>query len=88
MVIKGILVSPDFMFRLETPARSEKLEPVSDYELASRLSYFLWSGMPDDELFDLARKGRLNKDETLSQQVDRMLKDSRAKVFSKTFIGQ
>tara|TARA_Y100000588_G_scaffold291424_1_gene310554 strand:- start:1492 stop:3750 length:2259 start_codon:yes stop_codon:yes gene_type:complete len=88
LVIKGILVSPDFMFRLETPAKAEKLEPVTDYELASRLSYFLWSGMPDDELFALAREGRLNNDETLSQQVDRMLKDPRAKVFSKTFIGQ
>ncbi len=88
LVIKGILVSPDFMFRLETPARSRKLEPLTDFELASRLSYFLWSGMPDDELFELARKGILNKDKTLNQQIDRMLKDPRAKIFPKTFIGQ
>ncbi|MFP6854527.1 MAG: DUF1592 domain-containing protein, partial [Opitutales bacterium] len=88
LVIKGILVSPNFLFRLETPARSKKIEPVTDYELASRLSYFLWSGMPDDELFDLARKGRLSHEETLRRQVDRMLKDPRANVFPKTFIGQ
>ena len=50
LAIKGILVSPDFLFRLERPATTVAAKPLPGHELASRLSYFLWSSMPDDEL--------------------------------------
>lgn len=88
LAIKGVLVSPDFLYRIEKPARSEAIEPLTGYELASRLSYFLWSTMPDEELFALAEEGRLRDPDVLLAQVDRMLLDPKAAVFSKTFIGQ
>lgn len=88
LAIKGVLVSPDFLFRIEQPAKSEEIERVSGFELASRLSYFLWSTMPDEKLLALAKTGRLQDAETLVAQVDRMLLDPKASVFSKTFMGQ
>ena len=89
LMIKGVLVAPDFLYRIETPPKSEKLEPLTGHELASRLSYFLWSSMPDTTLFQLAgENGRLQEEESLRRQVDRMLDDPKARVFTKTFIGQ
>lgn len=88
LAIKGVLVSPDFLYRIEKPARSEAIEPLSSFELASRLSYFLWSTMPDEELFALAESERLSETDTLTKQIDRMLQDPKATVFSKTFVGQ
>ena len=67
------------------PVQKRKLNP---YELASRLSYFLWSSMPDDRLFDLAEQGRLEDPEVLTEQVRRMLKDPKAKGFSTHFTSQ
>ncbi|MBX5493783.1 MAG: DUF1592 domain-containing protein [Bryobacteraceae bacterium] len=64
------------------------IQPLSSHEIASRLSYFLWSSMPDDELFRLADAGRLQDAGVLSAQVDRMLDDPRSRVFASTFIGQ
>tara|TARA_R110002072_G_scaffold303141_1_gene495725 strand:- start:41490 stop:44549 length:3060 start_codon:yes stop_codon:yes gene_type:complete len=61
---------------------------LNSYELASRLSYFLWSTMPDDTLFDLAESGRLTESDVIAQQVDRMLKDDRATAFVDNFAGQ
>ena len=76
------LVSPDFLFLLETGGA------VDDFELASRLSYFLWSSMPDDRLTELASSGRLRKPETLSAEVERMLADERSFSFIEQFSDQ
>lgn len=69
----------------DTPAQINKL---SDFEYASRLSYFLWSSMPDDELIQLAESGELRQPETVIGQVDRMLADPRSEAFVKNFAGQ
>src|SRR5262249_22062871 len=61
---------------------------ISDYELATRLSYFLWSSMPDDTLFDLAKEGKLRDDKTLEAQVKRLLKDGKARALSENFADQ
>jgi mono/diheme cytochrome c family protein len=79
---KAVLVSPEFLFRREKPGR------LDDFALASRLSYFLWSSMPDEELLTLAEKGQLNQPDTLRRQVERLLKDSRAAAFTENFAGQ
>jgi Protein of unknown function (DUF1592)/Protein of unknown function (DUF1588)/Protein of unknown function (DUF1587)/Protein of unknown function (DUF1585)/Protein of unknown function (DUF1595) len=87
--IMGVLASPRFLFRIEEPAASEAKLPfasVDEYALASRLSYFLWSSMPDEELFRLAAQGELRKQ--LPQQFARMLKDSKSQAFVKNFPGQ
>ena len=80
--LERVLVSPDFLFRIE--ADPEKIAPgtayrVSDIELASRLSFFLWSSIPDDELLDLAIGGKLRDSKIFEQQVRRMLADPRAR---------
>ena len=86
-----ILANPQFVFRFErTPA---DIEPgtnyrVTDVELASRLSYFLWSSAPDDELLDLANEGRLKDRNVLRQQVQRMLADRRSEALAQNFAGQ
>jgi hypothetical protein len=79
--LRAILVSPNFLFRVET---SEG--PLSDPELATRLSYFLWSSMPDEELFAHARAGRLRQE--LDAQVHRMLQDPRASALAENFAVQ
>ena len=86
-----ILVSPRFVYRIEEePATvaSGQAYRVSDVELASRLSFFLWSSIPDDELRDVAMKGRLRDPQTLTQQVKRMLADTRADALVDNFAGQ
>lgn len=80
--LKAVLVSPQFLFHQEKPG------PLDDFALASRLSYFLWSSMPDEELLLLAEAGKLNQPETLRAQVERMLKDSKAAAFTENFVGQ
>ncbi|WZO96536.1 DUF1592 domain-containing protein [Isosphaeraceae bacterium EP7] len=84
----AVLTSPRFLFREEDvdPDSPGRYPLVGEYELASRLSYFLWSTMPDDELFRLAAEHRLR--ENLGQQVARMLADSRSGEFSRHFVGQ
>jgi hypothetical protein len=80
--LERVLVSPDFLFRIETdPANAapNSIYRVSDVELASRLSFFLWSSMPDDQLLDLAIRGKLRDPGILDQQVRRMLADPRAR---------
>jgi mono/diheme cytochrome c family protein len=79
---KAVLVSPHFLFLREKPGQ------LDDFALASRLSYFLWSSMPDDELLTLAEKGTLHEPDTLRAQVERMLKDPRAAAFTTNFAGQ
>jgi len=85
----AVLASPRFLFRVETAAPGAPDQPFADvdeYALASRLSYFLWSSMPDDELFQLAGAGRLRQN--LAAQVRRMFADPRAHAFVENFAGQ
>ena len=86
--LQAVLISPKFLLRVE--AGTEALAPfaVSDWELASRLSYFLWASMPDQELFDLAARGALSDPETLAQQVSRMLADGKANTLGDIFAAQ
>jgi mono/diheme cytochrome c family protein len=89
--LERALVSPQFLYRIErTPAGAQPGETfaVSDLELASRLSYFLWSSMPDDELLEIAAAGRLTEPRTLSRQVARMLEDPRADALVDNFAAQ
>jgi mono/diheme cytochrome c family protein len=89
--IQAMLVSPEFLFRIERdPSTLEpaKAHRVSDLELASRLSFFLWSTIPDAELLDLAEKGRLEEPAVLDHQVRRMLDDPRADTLVSNFAGQ
>jgi hypothetical protein len=76
-LVARILVSPEFLYRLESPGPTDKAQPVSDLELANRLSYFLWSSSPDEELMQVALQGTLHNDEVLASQVRRMLRDPR-----------
>jgi len=85
----AILASPRFLFREEGLARKSRNEThakIDEYSLASRLSYFLWSTMPDDELFDLAETGKLRKN--LEPQIERMMSDKRFNNFIENFGGQ
>jgi hypothetical protein len=89
--LKRLLVSPEFLFRVERdPANQSPDTPyrISDLELASRLSFFLWSSIPDDELLNVAVKGRLNDPAVLDAQVRRMIVDSRSDAFVNNFAGQ
>lgn len=76
------LISPDFLYLAEPSSQAGTL---TDYQLACRLSYFLWSTMPDSQLFELAENGQLHRPETLCQQVERMLADDRASRFLDSF---
>lgn len=83
--VQRVLTSPGFLFIREPAA---KPRPLNDYELASRLSYFLWSTMPDDRLFDLAAKGALKQPPVLRTELKRMLADPRARELVENFTGQ
>jgi cytochrome c553 len=78
----GVMVSPEFLFLREKPGK------LDDFALASRLSYFLWSTMPDDELFTLAEQRKLGQPDFLRRQVERMLKHPKASAFTENFVGQ
>ncbi len=86
--LRAALVSPRFLYRAERGGTASGEYRLSDYELASRLSYFLWMSMPDQELTDLARKGALGHTETLRGQVVRMLANPKSRAFTSTFVGQ
>jgi hypothetical protein len=94
VAIQAMLVSPHFLFRLEQDRPASALSGgeasyrLSDHELASRLSYFLWSSMPDEELLQSADQGTLRKPAVLKTQVLRMLKDPRARSLVENFGGQ
>jgi hypothetical protein len=91
MVVRAILSSPDFLFRIERdPATlpGGAVYRISDVELASRLSFFIWSSIPDDELLDLAIRGRLRTGQVLDQQVQRMLADKRSTALVDNFAEQ
>jgi hypothetical protein len=80
--LAAVLVSPEFLFLRETPGK------LDDFALASRLSYFLWSTMPDDELLTLAGAGKLSQPAVLRGQVERMLNHPKAAAFTENFVGQ
>ncbi|HIE92307.1 MAG TPA: DUF1592 domain-containing protein, partial [Acidobacteria bacterium] len=89
--IERLLVDPEFLFRIETdPAgiAAGASYQVSDLELASRLSFFLWSSIPDDEMLDLAVEERLGQPDTLDRQIRRMLADPRSRALVENFGGQ
>ncbi len=90
LAIQAALCSPHFLFRTEiSPIKpGEKAGGLSGYELASRLSYFLWSSMPDEKLLQLAANGELRKPEVLAEQAKRMLKDPKSKALTDNFAGQ
>ena len=91
MALSSVLISPEFLFRVERdPAgiTQSTAYHISDLELASRLSFFLWSSIPDDELLNLAAEGALSRPEVLEQQVRRMLTDERSRTLLTNFVGQ
>jgi hypothetical protein len=88
LVLARVLVAPSFLYRLEKPKPGEKASAVSDWELASRLSYFLWSSMPDEELRQAAASGKLRQPDVLAAQARRMLKDPRIERLAREFACQ
>jgi mono/diheme cytochrome c family protein len=89
--IQGILSDPEFVFRAEAPSsrlHTGQAYRINDLELASRLAFFLWSTAPDDQLIDLASRGRLSDPKVLEAQVRRMVVDPRSREFVKNFAGQ
>ena len=87
----SVLVSPHFLFRVERDSLNRDASgavALNDWEMASRLSYFLWSTMPDDTLFDLAAKGKLKDPEVLAAQARRMLAGPKSEAFVENFAGQ
>ena len=88
--LRGLLMSPNFLFRVETDPdpTSREPHPVNGYELASRLSYFLWSSTPDDRLLSLASTGELLRDDVLEAETRRMLGDPRSQALVENLGGQ
>ena len=90
LALRGVLVSDDFLFRVEAPPPedAEGPQPLDDHELATRLSYFLWCTTPDEQLRERAAAGALRDEDALRAEIDRMLGDERARVFAEDFVGQ
>lgn len=88
LALEAILVSPYFLFKVETPVTGDGDRLLTDYELATNLSYFLWSSMPDDELLLQARSGTLRQDDNLEIQVRRLLTDPKAHALVDNFAAQ
>jgi hypothetical protein len=86
-LIVGVLMSPDFCYRIDVVQKDKAIHPLSDIELASRLSYFLWSSMPDEELLARASAGDLHEPKVIVGQARRMLKDSRIRALAVEFGG-
>ena len=91
LALQAILVSPNFLFHIvEVPVlgQADAIQPLSGFELAERISFFLWSRLPDDELAALAKAGKLTNPAVVEQQVRRMLKDRRASALAENFAAQ
>jgi hypothetical protein len=88
LALKAVLISPNFLFLVETPAEKGGVYRLDHYEVASHLSYFLWSSMPDEKLLELAAQGRLHDDAVLREQVRRMMRDPRARGLADGFAAQ
>jgi hypothetical protein len=90
IAMQATMMSPSFLFKVEfdRPSKTGESNPITDFELATRLSYFLWSTMPDQELFDLARDKKLKDPAVLEAQVKRMLKRDKSRALVENFAGQ
>ena len=88
LALRGVLVHPDFLFRVENRDTAPGIHPLGQYELASRISYFLWSAPPDETLTRLAQQNRLQDPAVLAEQIERMLNSPRSRAFSESFVGQ
>lgn len=89
VALQAMLISPHFLFRIEDERQQlADREQLDDFALASRLSYFLWSSMPDDELFELAQSNQLHQPEVLKSQTERMLNDPKVDALVANFAGQ
>lgn len=88
--LKSVMISPDFLFLRERTEDEDAATrgKLDDFAIANRLSYFLWSSMPDEELMKLAEQQKLNSPDILREQVERMLKDSRSASLTENFVGQ
>jgi hypothetical protein len=86
--LQAVLISPHFLFRLEEPATSAEPKRVTDHELATRLSYFLWDSMPDEKLFRRAAAGELQDEKVLKEEMARLLKDGKARGLAESFAEQ
>ncbi len=87
-MLVAILMAPQFNYRVDLAASGDSIRPLTDEALASRLSYFLWSSLPDGQLRDLARKGQLSEPANLKAQVKRMLMDDKSRALAVEFGGQ
>jgi hypothetical protein len=85
LTLTRVLMAPSFLYRVERSSAGTAATPISDWELASRLSYFLWSSMPDDELRSLAAAGQLQQPTNLAAETRRMLKDERVRALATEF---
>lgn len=88
LALQAILVSPHFLFKIEQPVQAGGTRELNDYEVATSLSYFIWSSMPDDQLFKLAHQKKLRSGSNLRTEVKRMLADVRSAELVKNFMGQ
>lgn len=88
LTIQSLLTRPQFLFRMEDEAPGQGARPVDDYAMANRLSYFLWSSMPDESLMALAKEGRLLDVKVLEEQAQRMLKDPKSVSLAREFASQ
>ena len=86
-MVVSVLMAPHFWYRVDLPAAETGVHPLSDYALASRLSYFLWSSMPDQELLEAAARGELQTMDGLVVQARRMIKDERVRGLALEFGG-
>ncbi|MDG2014968.1 MAG: DUF1592 domain-containing protein, partial [Pirellulaceae bacterium] len=86
--IIAVLVMPQFLLKVESETSGFEPQKISDFDLASRLSYFLWATMPDNQLLRLASEGRLSEPQVLSEQVARMLSSTRARALGTVFAAQ
>ena len=87
-MLRSVLMSPRFLFRVEAPNPGPEPRLVDDYALASRLSYFIWGSMPDEMLFDLASLGKLHEPEVLKEEIGRMLRSGKSMGFVESFVTQ
>lgn len=88
LTLARVLVAPAFLYRVEQPAAGDQATAVSDFELASRLSYFTWSSLPDDELLHVAAEGRLRDPDELVRQLHRLLRDPKSRRLAIEFACQ
>jgi hypothetical protein len=88
LALKGVLISPSFLFLIESPPEKGGVYRLGHYEVASHLSYFLWASMPDEELLGLASQGKLHDNKVLRGQVKRMMRDPRSRSLADGFAAQ